>query len=103
LDALLNRTTPELGELWASLNRESGIAGDRFAGAQGICSFGKTRIARQRLRRAKTHLDRYVARLRMPAARTIPSAIRDPLVTEALAIAAEVTALRADLDCPIDA
>jgi hypothetical protein len=103
LDALLNGTTPELGELWASLNRESGTAGDRVAGAHGICSFGKTGIARLRLRRAKTHLDRYVARLRMPAAQTIPSAIRDPLVTEALAIAAEVAALRARLDCPIDA
>ena len=96
-------TTPELGVRWASLNRESGTAGDRVAGAHGICSFGKTGIARLRLRRARTHLDRYVARLNMPAAQTIPSAIREPLVTEALAIAAEVAALRAGLACPIDA
>ena len=78
----------------------SGTAGDRVAGAHGICSFGKTGIARLRLRRAKTHLDRYVGRLNMPAAQTIPSVIRDPLVRSP-AIAAEVAALRAR--CPIDA
>ncbi|HJQ85121.1 MAG TPA: hypothetical protein VKA21_13640 [Candidatus Binatia bacterium] len=47
-------------------------------------------------------LDRYVARLNSPAAQAIAAEVREPLVTEAAAIAAEAAALSGRLECPGD-
>ena|SRR5215510_9621024 len=102
-----NNARPQLGELWSSLNRASRIALDRVRAADGICFFGKARCgssrcppARLRLRILIMSLDRYAARLRSPAAGSIPQELRDSLATEALAIAAEAAELRPRVTCP---
>jgi hypothetical protein len=69
--------TPERGRLWSLLNGASGNAGDRVFAGHGICSFGRTKFARRRLRRAKVLLDHYVARSSSPAAQAIPAEVRD--------------------------
>ena len=89
------------GALWAALSRASGNAWDGVFNANVVCQFAKTRLARRRLRRAATLLDRYVIRLRGPSADVIPPDARHALLTEAVAIMAEVTALRARLDCRV--
>jgi hypothetical protein len=104
LEALLDATQAAVarGKLWAALDSASGNASDRVFAAQGICSFGKTNPARRRLRRATRLLDRYVVRLRAPAAQVISLDARNALMAEAAAITVEVDALRAHLACPID-
>jgi hypothetical protein len=95
--------TAELGRFSRSLSRVGDKAFDHFFAAQSFCSFGRTKSARQRLRRAKVLLDHYIARLTSPAAQEIATEVREPLVAEAVAIAAEVAAFRDHLDdCPAD-
>src|SRR5262245_44691253 len=84
----------ELGPFSRSLNSANEHAGDRVFLAQSFCSFGHAKPAWRRLRRAKLALDDYVARLSSPEAQAIAAEIREPLVTQAAAIAAKVAALR---------
>ena len=105
LEVLLDSTnaaTAELGRFWRPLDSASGNAGDRVFGAHISCQYGRTKSARRRLRRAKVLLDQYATRLSSPAAQEIATEVREPLVAEAVAIAAEVAALGKRLDCPID-
>jgi len=86
--------TAELGPFSRSLNSANVHAGDRVFLAQSFCSFGHPKPAWRRLGRAKVALDHYVARLSSPEAQVIRAEIREPLVTQAAAIAAKVAALR---------
>jgi hypothetical protein len=105
LAALLdkNRTIVGRDRLWAALDRASGNAWDRVFAAYGWCARGRTNPTRRHLRRATTLLASYVARLGGPAAQAIPPDARESLLSEGGAIAAQVAALRARLDCPRDA
>jgi len=93
-----------LGTLRRKLDRSVGKAADRVAAAHGICSFGKTKLARLRLKRATIQLARYAARLRGRVAReTVLPEVRRTLAANVDAIAADLTVLRGTLACPIDA
>jgi len=105
LDVLFHSTdaaTAELGRFSRPLSRASGHAGSRVFSALGFCSFRRTKSARRRLLQAKVLLDHYVARLSSPEAQAIPAEVREPLVTEAVGIAADAAALRDRLECPND-
>ena len=103
LDALLHSTdAAELGPFSRSLSRASGHAGGRVFAALSFCSFRRTKSARRRLLRAKVFLDHYVAQLSSPEAQAIPAEVRQSLVTDAVAIAADAAALHDRLECPND-
>ena len=86
--------TAELGLFRRPLKSANIQAGDRVFAAQGFCSFSHAKPAWRRLGRAKAALDHYVARLSSPEAQALPAEIREPLVTQAVAIVAKVAALR---------
>jgi hypothetical protein len=110
--------TLERGPLWVALDRASWGAWDRIFAASDACEdaararvdgrdravVARTRRARRKLLEAASFLSRYVARLTGPSADGVIPEARAALLTEAVTITAEVTALRARLDtCPPDA
>ena len=97
-------TLAGLDTIRPKLDRSVGKALDRVTAAHGSCSFGRTKVARQRLRRAILQLARYAARLRSRTAReTVVPDVRQTLGTEVDHILSAVRVLRGTLACPSDA
>jgi hypothetical protein len=92
---------PALGALAPKLADTLGKAREHKQDAEALCAGARAKRAGTRLRQAGQDMTQYVHHLRGRHARkTIPAAVRDPLVAAGQSIQSDLRRLRQGLECP---